>query len=182
MKRLKLFAFAALALSCTACASIPTDIPGTGAISWPAERPGMTQERDAAKNDADIGAKLVKAPLLLRLESNCRQPGVHVSLDGHAVGPRLVLAGEDVSQSFTYTLCGRNADTVDGKLTSRIYRKGQPVSVREREYRLTAGRWSVRFEATVPEGAPTGEYNMELQFIANGTNHFSDLKPFRVVK
>ena len=182
MKRLKLFAFAAMALSCTACASLPADLPGTGRVSWPAEQPGMTQGEDTSANAADIGATLVKAPLMLRLEGKCRQPGIHVSLNTHAVGPRLVLAGQDISQSFTYTLCGRNADTIDGKLISRIYHGGQPVSVRERDYRLTEGRWSVRFEATVPEGAPTGDYGMELQFMAGDINHFTDLKSFRLVK
>ncbi|MEM0986008.1 MAG: hypothetical protein AAGJ32_07160 [Pseudomonadota bacterium] len=173
---------AALALSTAACASIPADMPTVGAPSWPTtEKPGMTNETAQTTTDADIGAELVTAPMLLRFDGNCRQKGTQIALEKHVVGPRYVLAGEDISQSFTYTLCGRGAETVDGTLISRIYHDGQPISVRERDYRLTAGRWHVRFEATVPEGAPGGRYDMELEFQDGAAERFADKQPFRIV-
>lgn len=181
MKLLKLFSFIAFALSTAACASLPNDIPGAGSVSWPGDRPGMINGASASGAE-DIGADLVKAPFLLRLEKECRRSDSRISLDKHVVGPLRVLAGDDVSQSFTYTLCGRKAQAVDGKLVSRIYHGGRAVSVRERDYHLALGRWDVRFEATVPSSAPTGAYEMELQFKSGRHEYFKDRKSFRLVK
>ncbi|MEM7766260.1 MAG: hypothetical protein AAF253_02085 [Pseudomonadota bacterium] len=180
MNPLKRLALAALALTCTACASMPTDVPSIGEMPWTVERPGMTGETGTSVVTGDIGADLITAPLVIRLEKACRQRGTRLSMDDYAVGPTLVRAGSEVSQSFTYTLCGRDADSIDGTLVSRIYYNGRPVSVRERDYRLTMGRWNVRFEALVPKGAPVGWYEMELQFLTEQTEHFGDRKPFNL--
>jgi len=89
--------------------------------------------------------------------------------ENELVPPR-VKAGDEFNHRMIYVMCPkRPTEVVEGRLSTRIRFKGEPVvDSTDDAYEIKPGRWVVDAFVEIPEAAEPGVYAYEVEFSGRG--------------
>ena len=129
------------------------------------------------------GEKLRAFPERVFEEHECgRKKLPWLALEEHELIPPRIKPGGEFNHRVVYAMCpARPTQVVTGTLDTRILFKGDTI-MRERisGYELKPGRWVVDEFVSLPAGAETGVYALEIEF-RSSTLRFERLVSFAVV-